>query len=130
MQAQILSESREWPDPTVLKITNVRPALMPPGVETVSVKWDANTQTVKLEGRVTDMGKAAFLEVGFQYQVLDSYDLHLRGSWKAGEFLRLNAPGPFTLKLPGLKPGMEVVQFSSVGGRGPRRTAEAVRANY
>jgi hypothetical protein len=44
---------------------------MPPQVETVSVKWDANTQAVKLEGRVTDMGKAGSLEVGFQYQVLD-----------------------------------------------------------
>ena len=34
MHAQRLIDSRKWPDPIVLKITSVRPGLMPPRVET------------------------------------------------------------------------------------------------
>ena len=64
---------RRWPDPVVLKMTNVEPALTPPEVMTAGAQWEAGTGTAVLSGRLlslgkVDLGKVGRVEVGFQYR--------------------------------------------------------------
>src|SRR5262249_49158521 len=90
MHAQRLYNDRKWPNPVVLKLTHVKAALTPPKVETVRARWDAATQTATLEGRLTDMGKAASLDVGFEYRSLKGLDVNERTEpWRATEFRAL-----------------------------------------
>jgi alpha-L-fucosidase len=67
-RAQRLYTDRRWPDPVVLRMTNVEPALTPPEVMTASAQWDAKTGTALLSGRLLSLGKADRVEVGFQYR--------------------------------------------------------------
>lgn len=67
-RAQRLYTDRRWPDPVVLRLTNVEPALTPPEVMTAGAQWDAKTATALLSGRLLSLGKADRVEVGFQYR--------------------------------------------------------------
>jgi alpha-L-fucosidase len=52
----------------VLKITNAAPGLTPPQVETGGAEWVASTGTMMLHGKLTSLGNAPEVEVGFQYR--------------------------------------------------------------
>ncbi len=67
-RAQRLYTDRRWPDPLVLKITNVEPAVTPPEVATTGADWDANTGVALLHGNLLSLGLAAQVETGFQYR--------------------------------------------------------------
>src|SRR5262249_45382628 len=67
-RAQRLYTDRRWPNPVVLKITNVEPGLAPPEVQTGSARWDAATGTATLSGKLLNLGKVNQVEVGFQYR--------------------------------------------------------------
>ena len=100
-----LQDNSRWPDPIVLKITNVKPAFTPPKLETKSARFDAGTKSALLTGTLQDLGKAPSLEVGFEYRSivgLDSSDRSI--PWRPGPSITLGAPGEFTLKLPDLNP--------------------------
>ena len=98
-----LQDNSKWPNPIVLKITNVKPALIPPKLETKSAGFDAATKTAALTGTLHDMGKASSLEVGFEYRSIVGLDASDRSiPWQPGPSTTLSAPGDFTLKLPGL----------------------------
>lgn len=100
-----LQDNSKWPNPIVLKLTNVKPAFVPPQVETSRATLDKSTGTATLEGRLADMGKSPSLEVGFQYRSIVGLDASDRSiPWQPAGSLTLTAPGPFTLKLPNLQP--------------------------
>ena len=89
----------------VLKITNVKPALTPPKVETSGAKFDRGTGTATLTGRLIDMGNAAALDVGFEYRSIVGLDASDRSiAWQPGPSMWMTAPGTFTLSVPGLNP--------------------------
>ena len=112
MRAQRIYNDRKWPNPVVLRITNVKPALAPPRVETVRWRWDG-AQAV-LEGDLKDMGKAAAVEAGFEYRSIRGLDLTERiQPWRQGPFTRRTAPGEFSLPIEGWKPG-DVYEFRAV----------------
>src|SRR5689334_10682115 len=67
-RAQRLYTDRRWPNPVVLKITNVEPGLTPPAVETTGAEWNPAARTATLHGRITNLGNVARVEVGFQYR--------------------------------------------------------------
>jgi alpha-L-fucosidase len=77
-RAQRLYTDRRWPDPVVLRLTNVEPALTPPEVMTAGAQWDTKTATALLSGRLlslgrvdlgrVDLGNVDRVEVGFQYR--------------------------------------------------------------
>jgi alpha-L-fucosidase len=67
-RAQRLYTDRRWPDPVVLKMTNVEPGLSPPEVQTAGVQWDAGSGTAVLSGKLLNLGKVSQVEVGFQYR--------------------------------------------------------------
>lgn len=100
-----LQDNSRWPNPIVLKITNVKPALTPPRVETIGAQFDRATRTASLRGRLLDMGKTAALEVGFEYRSIVGLDASDRSiPWQPGPSMRMTATGPFTLSVPGLNP--------------------------
>ena len=67
-RAQRLYTDRRWPNPVVLKITNAAPGLTPPEVMTAGARWDANTGTAVLSGKLLSLGNVNRVEVGFQYR--------------------------------------------------------------
>ncbi len=98
-----LQDNSKWPNPIVLKITNVKPAFTPPKLETKSARFNAQSGTATLTGALTDMGKASSLEVGFEYRSIVGLDASDRSiPWQAGPKKTLTAAGDFTLDLTGL----------------------------
>ena len=100
-----LQDNSLWPNPIVLKITNVKPTFTPPKVETSGAKFDPSTKTATLQGNLLDMGKTASLEAGFEYRSIVGLDASDRSiPWQTGPSTTLTAPGPFSLTLPNLNP--------------------------
>lgn len=78
-RAQRLYTDRSWPNPIVVKLTNVAPAMQPPQVTTLDAAWNPADRTAALHGDLTNKGDAASLEVGFQYRLKkDGTDLSER----------------------------------------------------
>ncbi|MCW5976456.1 MAG: alpha-L-fucosidase [Bryobacteraceae bacterium] len=104
MRAQRLYNDRRWPNPVVLKITNASPGLIPPKISMKSARWDAASGTALLEGELLDPGKAASVEVGFQYRPQKrAVDLYEAGEpWKETEFVSRSAAGSYSVRLSGL----------------------------
>jgi alpha-L-fucosidase len=100
-----LQDNSRWPNPIVLKITNVKAAFAPPKVETAGAKFDRTTNSAALRGVLVDMGKAASLEVGFEFRSIAGLDASDRSiPWQPGPSTTLSAPGPFSLELRNLNP--------------------------
>jgi alpha-L-fucosidase len=102
-----LQDNSRWPNPIVLKITNVKAAFTPPKLETTdNAKFDPGTRTATLEGNLLDMGKgASSLEAGFEYRSIVGLDASDRSiPWQMGPSTKLTAPGKFTLQVPNLNP--------------------------
>ena len=78
MRSQRLQDNRQWPNPIVVKLTNVEPALVPPRVKTGSYVWDEGTGSYLLKGELLAMGEAESLDVGFEYRSIEGEDIHSR----------------------------------------------------
>jgi alpha-L-fucosidase len=106
MHAQRLYNNRQWPNPVVLKITNVQPAFTPPRVETLRPQFDAAAKTAHLVGALRQLGESKTLEVGFEYRDTTGLDLTERNtSWIATPLARKDATGEFSQELVGLVAG-------------------------
>lgn len=100
-----LQDNSRWPNPIVLKLTHVKPSFTPPRVETSGSRFDRSTRTATLRGEVTDMGKSAGLEVGFEYRSIVGLDASDRSiPWQAGPSRSVTSPGGFELTVPNLNP--------------------------
>jgi alpha-L-fucosidase len=114
MHAQRLYNNREWPNPVVLKITNVEAAFEPPIVKTVNAVWNSANGSVTFHGALEKTGNAPSLAVGFQYQHIRGLDVDERSeSWHDTEFKTVSGAGPFEIPLRDLKPG-EAYAFRAV----------------
>jgi alpha-L-fucosidase len=103
MRSQRLQDNKQWPNPVVLRLTNVEPALVPPRIETAEYRWDASSGSYHLEGDLLDMGGAASLQVGFEYRSIDGEDIHARTApWIATPVQTMNRAGKFSTELTGL----------------------------
>ena len=103
MRSQRMQDNRQWPNPIVVKLTNVEPALVPPRVKTGSYTWDENSGSYHLEGELTDMGEARSLEVGFEYRTIEGEDIHARTApWMAMPLQTVTKTGVFSTILEGL----------------------------
>jgi alpha-L-fucosidase len=114
MFAQRLYTNRRWPNPVVIKLTNVKPALVPPRVQTSRATWDAASQSATLRGELLGLGDSSALEVGFEYRSIEGMDQNERTSaWTPASFERKSAVGPFSTAVKGLRPG-ESYEFRAV----------------
>jgi alpha-L-fucosidase len=103
-RVQRLQDNSRWPNPAVLKITGVKPALTPPRVVTGGARWSEGTAV--LEGELQNMGDAASLEVGFEYRSLAGQDANERTEpWVATPLARRTAAGAFSAPVNFLKAG-------------------------
>jgi alpha-L-fucosidase len=103
-RAQRLYTDRRWPNPLVLKITNVEPAMKPPETVTDGAAWNAATGTATLRARLIDLGNAGQVDAGFQYRERrDGTDLSEKTEpWSDLPGVARTAPGEFTYALKGL----------------------------
>ncbi len=105
LQAQRLQDNFHWPNPVVLKITNVEPAFTPPHVKTIGSTAGPSRQQETLQGEVLDMGDSSSLEVGFEYRPILGEDVNSRSSpWTPTPNQTISRPGPFTASIAGLAP--------------------------
>jgi len=103
LAAQRLQDNFRWPNPTVIKLTNVEPAFAPPRVETVKATRAGSSAIV--EGKLEDMGDSATLEAHFEYRPILGEDVNSRTSaWSTTPTQALSKTGSFTGKVEGLDP--------------------------
>ncbi|HEV1283802.1 MAG TPA: alpha-L-fucosidase [Bryobacteraceae bacterium] len=105
MFAQRLQDNYKWPNPLVLKLTNVQPALTPPRVETTTAT--RNGSGVTLQATVHSLGDAETLEVSFEYRSLKGLDVNERsGTWQVTPSRRISAPGDFSADVSAWEAGV------------------------
>jgi alpha-L-fucosidase len=106
LRAQRIYNNRAWPNPVVLKLTNVEPALRPPAIVVSRAAWDAATRTATLEGDLRDLGQAPQVEVGFEYRNVTGLDLTERpDAYQQSQLETRTAPGAFRVVIKDWKPG-------------------------
>ena len=106
MHTQRLHDDRKWPNPVVMKITHVQPALTPPRVDTTKVAFDPATRTVACEGNLLALGDATSLEVGFEFRDITGLDVNDRpDKWTPVPVGTRNTSGVFRASAPGLAAG-------------------------
>jgi alpha-L-fucosidase len=114
MRAQRLYNDRTWPNPVVLKITHVEPAMRPPSVSAASAKWSPSDHAAIVTAELESMGEAPLLDAGFEFQHLRGIDINERATqWHATQFQKLSKPGKFSESIQGLVPG-EAYAFRAV----------------
>jgi len=108
-RAQRLYTDRSWPDPVVLKITNVEAAMTPPQVTTLRAEWNPAAAVEMLHGSLDGLGNVPQVEAGFQFRVKkDGTDLSERTEpWTDLPVTARAATGEFTYSLSGLTPGRD-----------------------
>jgi alpha-L-fucosidase len=105
LHAQRLQDNSKWPNPVVLKITGVKPALTPPQVLTSGAKWSGAVAT--LSGELKEMGSAPSVEVGFEYRQMGAgLDVNERNAaWTATPLVKRSAAGAFSATVSFLRAG-------------------------
>ena len=105
MMAQRLYDNRRWPDPVVLKLTNVVPGMLPPAVETTSASRAKTRAT--LRATLKDLGQAAAVDVGFQYRRRKgTEDLYEKDEpWRETPHVTRSVTGEFTAEIAELREG-------------------------
>lgn len=104
MRAQRLYNDRKWPNPVVIKLTHVKPALVPPQVETLSAKR-ASGGRVELRAKLHSLGDAKTVEASAEYRDITGLDVNERlENWVASSKVPLTAIGEFSIPVEGLKP--------------------------
>jgi alpha-L-fucosidase len=105
MHTQRLQDNSKWPNPVVLKLTNVKPALRPPVVLTSNAVRSPSGVTA-FDGDLKDLGDEKSLEVGFEYRVITGLDANERTTpWVAAGIVRRSQPGNFSVETKELKSG-------------------------
>jgi alpha-L-fucosidase len=115
MRAQRLYDDRKWPNPVVLKMTHVKPAMEPPQVITSHATWDRAAQVAILQGELKNLGKAESVELGFQYRrkkgLTDLYEK--TEPWTDSALVKRNGTGSYSTRVSGLTPG-EAYEFRAL----------------
>jgi alpha-L-fucosidase len=104
LNALRLYTSYRWPNPVVIKITNVKPALVPPRIQTGRARWDAAAQTATLSADLLALGDAASVEAGFEYREIVWQE---RSNWKAVPLQGVQSAGVFSTPVKGWKSGQQ-----------------------
>jgi alpha-L-fucosidase len=112
MATQRLQDDFRWPNPAVIKLTNIEPAFTPPHVETL--KSIRNGSSATLEGKLDDMGDSTSLEASFEYRPILGEDVNSRTSpWTALPTQSLTKTGEFKAEITTLDP-KDAYEFRAV----------------
>ena len=101
---QRLYNNRRWPNPVVLRITDVRAGLVPPAVVTGEALWDAASSSWLLQASLADLGEEGAVEAGFQYRprrlLTDALE-----DWLDTAFESRRSTGEYAARVEGLREG-------------------------
>lgn len=122
VRAQRLYDNGRWPNPIVVKLENVRPALTPPVVKTGPGRVEAGRAI--LRGELLEMAAGDKVEVGFRWRPAAAFSdkLYNDNPWTEIPAGELTAAGSFTaeLKPPAPGTGYDIRAFA----RHPKLTVE------
>ncbi len=110
VRAQRIYNDHKWPNPVILKITHVEPALQPPTVTTLKpvISEIADKAQLTLNGKIVSMGDSQSLKVGFQYREYAGFVEELYSDqWKETTTKNISKTGEFEIKAPVQKGGKE-----------------------
>jgi alpha-L-fucosidase len=106
--SQRLYDDRRWTDPVVVEITNARPGLTPPVVETRTATRAASGTGATLAATLKDLGQSPSVEVGFQYRRRKgTEELYEKDEeWRTSPLVRRSTVGAFSAEIADLTPGL------------------------
>lgn len=105
VRAQRIYNDHRWPNPIVIKIENVEPALDPPFVNTISA--NPADERILLKGELLKQGDGETLEVGFLYRPYAGFARNLTGEeWQYSHFIEIDGLEKFNIGINDLKPGI------------------------
>jgi alpha-L-fucosidase len=110
VRAQRIYNNSKWPNPVVLKLTGIEPALEPPVVVTknTSITKTGSIDNLVLNGEVVKAGDAEKLKVGFQYREYAGFVEELYSDeWKETQTVQMPGTGEFSIKPNLRKAGKE-----------------------
>ena len=101
---QRLYNTRRWPNPVVLRITDAQVGLVPPAVVTGEVVRDEASGSWLFHASLADLGAGDEVEAGFQYRprrlLTDSLE-----EWVDTPFEARRSTGEYSARVEGLKEG-------------------------
>jgi alpha-L-fucosidase len=104
-KAQRLYTNNQWPNPVVLRITNVKAGITPPTIRTISASWKTSSRQAIIESELVDLGRAAGVEVAVQYRVRPEATEFTSRPWQTTSFVSRSAAGRFTVQVDALESG-------------------------
>ncbi|MDR3340272.1 MAG: alpha-L-fucosidase [Candidatus Symbiothrix sp.] len=101
VRAQRIYNNNKWPNPIVLKLENVEPALNPPQIETKSAKVVSGK--VVMSGKLASTGNNRQLKVGFLFRPYAGFVENLNSrEWQKSPLKEIATAGEFSIEIPDL----------------------------
>lgn len=99
VRAQRLYDNNRWPNPIVVKLENVKPALVPPVVRTLPAR--SENGKIKLNGELVRLAPGDKAEVGFLWRPAASFadKLYNQQPWTTVSAGEKNAAGSFAAEI-------------------------------
>jgi len=125
VRAQRLYNNNKWPNPVVVKITNVEPALVPPVVETQKA-YSKSKGTGVFKGKVLNMGNAETVQFAIEYRPYLGFAENMESDvWQCSQHVEVTKPGEYSITLKGLDKGQyeyrAVVKHPKITRRGDKK---------
>jgi alpha-L-fucosidase len=112
VRAQRIYNNHKWPNPIVVKLENVEPALDPPFVNTISALKAG--ERMMLKGELIKRGDTDQVEVGFLYRPYAGFAENLTGGeWIYSHFIPMDNLEKFNIGINDLEPGV-VYEYRAV----------------
>jgi alpha-L-fucosidase len=104
VRAQRIYNDHKWPNPIVVKLENVAPALDPPFVSTVEATSTGNRMMLK--GELIKKGDGDTFQVGFLYRPYAGFAENLTGGeWLYSHFIEIDDLEKYNIGVNDLEPG-------------------------
>ena len=104
VRAQRIYNDHKWPNPIVVKLENVIPALDPPFVNTIEATSTGNRMMLK--GELVKKGDGDKFQVGFLYRPYAGFAENLIGSeWIYSHFAEIDGLEKYNIGINDLEPG-------------------------
>jgi len=106
VKAQRIYSDYTWPNPIIVKLENIEPALVPPVVETRG--HEISSAGVALLGRCVNPDKNEALKAGFEYHIYGGFTRNIYNStWERTDLVAPGNSNEFRVMLSNLEKGKE-----------------------
>jgi alpha-L-fucosidase len=106
VRAQRIYNNNKWPNPIVLKLENVEPALYPPQIVTVSA--GVVSGKVVMKGKLASAGDNRQLKVGFLFRPYAGFVENIYSKeWQKSTLTEISEAGEYNIEIPDLEKNTE-----------------------